>query len=186
MEKKRTKVKKDNLTRKERLFCRCLLLGGNAAEAVVQAGYPPDNAATKAALLLGRKAVRREMAALRREAEAKAANKEETGFLALAGLRRLAFSSANDAARLVGSDTTPTPVELAAMDLFCVSDMKRTRDGQLEVKFFDRIKALEALLAWADKEIGSERGLSFYTALENSTTALKHQKDADKEELHEV
>ena len=31
------------------------------------------------------------------------------------------------------------------MDLYCISEIKRPKDGSMEIKFFDRLKALEKL-----------------------------------------
>ena len=164
----RLRAKRGSLSKKEQLFCRCMALLGNQAEAAVQAGYPPQKAAATAAALCGRPAIRREIAAWRRrEAE------KEAAALALAGLKRMAFSAANDAVRPVCGENPPEAGEMAGLDLFCVSEMKRTRDGNLEVRFFDRAKALEALLAWGEKADNAVQNQSFYAALEKSTAALR-------------
>ena len=34
---------------------------------------------------------------------------------------------------------------LGQMDLFMISEIKRPKDGAMEIKFFDRLKALEKL-----------------------------------------
>lgn len=64
----------------------------------------------------------------------------------LAGLSRLAFGAANDAARLVFAQEPPTDSMIAALDLFQVSEMKRDKAGGVEIRLFDRQKALERLL----------------------------------------
>ena len=39
----------------------------------------------------------------------------------------------------------PAAVDPARYDLFNVAEIKRPKDGAMEIKFFDRIKALEKL-----------------------------------------
>ena len=45
------------------------------------------------------------------------------------------------------------------MDLFLVSEIKRPKDGSMEIKFFDRLKALEKLTDDSEKE---DRATPFY------------------------
>ena len=40
----------------------------------------------------------------------------------------------------------PSVDKLKTMDLFSVAEIKRPKDGAMEIKFFDRLKALEKLL----------------------------------------
>lgn len=60
------------------------------------------------------------------------------------GYRQLAFGSISDAVSLLYKEE-PTVRELAKMDLFSISEIKRARDGAMEIKFYDRLKALEKL-----------------------------------------
>lgn len=68
------------------------------------------------------------------------------------GLRRLAFGRNNDAAALAFAETV-TPEMIEQADLFGVSELKVGK-GVVEIKFFDRLKALD-LLNEAEKEEGS-------------------------------
>lgn len=68
------------------------------------------------------------------------------------GLRRLAFGRNNDAAALAFAETV-TPEMIEQADLFGVSELKVGK-GVVEIKFFDRLKALD-LLSAAEKEEGS-------------------------------
>jgi hypothetical protein len=68
------------------------------------------------------------------------------------GLRRLAFGRNNDAAALAFTENV-TPEMIEQADLFGVSELKVGK-GVVEIKFFDRIKALDLLNA-AEKEEGS-------------------------------
>lgn len=90
---------------------------------------------------------------------------------ALCGLRRLAFGSIADGVRLLYMTQPPAQSELEAMDLYSVSEIKKPKDGAMEIKFCDRQKALEALLG-ADDSLNDNGGMTFYKALENSAAAL--------------
>lgn len=62
--------------------------------------------------------------------------------MAAAGYQRLAFGSICDAISLLYK-SDPSKEDLEGMDLFLVSEIKRPKDGSMEIKFFDRLKALE-------------------------------------------
>ena len=80
------------------------------------------------------------------------------------GLRRLAFGEIKDAVTLLFADENEIMEKLPDLDLFCVSEIKRPKGGGMEIKFFDRIKALERL---RDTEHDAPvQPLSFYKALE--------------------
>lgn len=64
--------------------------------------------------------------------------------LASVGYQRLAFGNTSDAVSLIYSKD-PGEAELGSMDLFMISEIKKPKDGSLEIKFFDRLKALEKL-----------------------------------------
>ena len=70
----------------------------------------------------------------------------------------------------------PGEGELKKMDLFCVSEIKRPKDGSMEIKFFDRMKALEKL---SEGESG-DGAASFYEAICRSAQALKEKEQEDK------
>lgn len=65
------------------------------------------------------------------------------------GLRKLAFGDVNDAVRLVFAEEPPSPELLTKMNLFNVSAITRDKGGGVEVRFFDRQKALERLYDYA-------------------------------------
>ena len=79
------------------------------------------------------------------------------------GLSRLAFGQVNDVAALVFSEQ-PTPSQIAQADLFNVSEMKRVKGGGVEVKFFDRQKALEKLFE-LDPELRERQGGGVHESL---------------------
>lgn len=96
--------------------------------------------------------------------------------LPLDGLRRLAFGAVNDAVRLLAGIGEIDDRSIANFDLFCVSEIRQTKEGCLEIKFYDRIKALE-LLARSGGQDENSTASSFYAALES---AAKSACDADE------
>ena len=80
---------------------------------------------------------------------------------ALIGYERLAFGSTADAFRLLMS-TGDDALDVGMLDLFNVSEIKRPKDGAMEIKFFDRLKALEQL-GGVPEEQGA--AAAFYEAL---------------------
>ncbi|MBR1483348.1 MAG: terminase small subunit [Ruminococcus sp.] len=126
----------NQLTPRERRFCLSFLRTGDASLAARLAGF--RNPATAGERLLCSERV---SAALHRLSEVEA---ELLHTLAVTGYRRLAFGSAADAVSLLYREN-PSREELADMDLFSVSEIKRPKDGAMELKFFDRAKALERL-----------------------------------------
>ncbi len=69
-----------------------------------------------------------------------------------------------------------TDLQLVRLNLSAVSEIRQLKDGVLEMKFFDRLKAYELLMAHTEKpEEGAGAG-SFYAALENAAKAVS---DAD-------
>ena len=159
-----------SLTPKELLFCALYARLLLPKEAAIQAGFSPSQAQNQAVKLLAREDIRREIRrCLSREAE--------DAFLmdaVKAGLFRLAFSSAPDAALLISSPDFPD--HLNSLDLFSVSEIKAGKNG-VEIKFADRLRALEQL--W---EITRNQRLSqednIYQALLESAQALARQENS--------
>lgn len=80
------------------------------------------------------------------------------------GLRHLAFGEIQDAIQLLFAQENEILEKLPSLDLFCISEIKRPKGGGMEIKFFDRIKALEKLRD--TKSEAPAQPLSFYKALE--------------------
>lgn len=93
----------------------------------------------------------------------------------LDGLARLAFGPVNDALRLFAGIGEIDESVISSLNLFCVSEIKQTKDGCLEIKFYDRIKALELLTRCGGQDANPAAN-SFYAALES---AAKSACDAD-------
>jgi len=83
------------------------------------------------------------------------------------GYRRLALGSSNDALKLLFFES-PTEEELAGLDLFNVSDIKRPKAGGMEIRFFDRCEALMRLESMSSAAQGADGAKAFYAALQNS------------------
>ncbi len=90
------------------------------------------------------------------------------------GFARLAFGCVSDAVSLVFSDDV-TREAIENMDLFNIAEIKRKKGGDIEIKFFDRQKALEKLKEITDCSGGSES--SIFSAIEKSAAALRDESD---------
>ncbi len=89
------------------------------------------------------------------------------------GLRRIAFGGVNDAVSLLFA-TEPDPEELRRLDLYSVAEIRRMKDGGIEIKFYDRMKALECLRQM--EEAGEEQS-PLYRALTECARAQKGEED---------
>ncbi len=128
---------KRKLKPRERLFCGYFACTGDAALSAKKAGYANEPALTGDRLLCDE--------AVMEEIDRQLCLRNKTmARLATIGYRRLAFGSICDPLRLLFMEQ-PTAEELEGMDLMMISEIKRNRDGMLEIKFFDRLKALEKL-----------------------------------------
>lgn len=144
-------MKKPN--RKEMLFCLYYAQDRNGRAAAAKAGYAdPAQAAVR---LLGRQEIRR---AITENIPSPRADPAEL----LSGYRKLAFGSGADALKLLFGSVPPEDFE--TLDLFNVAEIKRPKDGALEIKFFDRLKALEHLQQLSDAD-RADPALPLYHAL---------------------
>ena len=142
------------LTPKEQLFCLYFSQDRNGRQAAAKAGYrTPQKASVR---LLSRKEIREAIAENENKACADAAE-------VLAGYRKLAFGSGADALRLLFAGTPPDDFD--ALDLFNIAEIKKPKDGALEIKFFDRLKALEHLETASGALSGADSAQCFYDAL---------------------
>ena len=91
----------------------------------------------------------------------------------LLGYEQLAFGSTADAFKLLMGDEAPQG-ELGGMNLFNVAEIKKPKDGAMEIKFFDRIKALEHL---EDIPEGEDKVLAFYDVLNDCAKGLNKSND---------
>ncbi len=97
------------------------------------------------------------------------------------GLRRLSFGEIHDAVSLLFESEENILERLPRLDLFNVSEIKRVKGGGMEIKFFDRLKALEKLGNMVN-ENDSRGASSFYEAIEKSTRSCAlNAEDCDDE-----
>lgn len=94
------------------------------------------------------------------------------------GLRRLAFGEIQDAVTLLFESDEEILKNLPNLNLFNVSEIKRVKAGGMEIKFFDRLKALEKL-GNAVGDNGKQTAVSFYEALEKSASASGQSSEDD-------
>lgn len=62
------------------------------------------------------------------------------------------------------------------MDLYNISDIKRKKGGDIEIKFFDRLKALEHLEQISCKEKDNPVS-SLFDAIEKGASALRDEEN---------
>lgn len=153
------------LKEKEKLFCSYFSELRNARNAAAKAGYGilTHRSAVK---LLAREEIRKEIERIDRT---RLVSIEEV----ISGYRQLAFGSVADALKLVYAEESPNSYELEGLELFNVSEIKRPKGGGIEIKFFDRLKALEHLEALSNGGKEDDSALPFYMALEKSAAALR-------------
>lgn len=146
------------LDNKKKLFCCYFVKYGNIREAAVKAGFPPDTA-----MLDG-------IECLRSSSCQKLISKLYSTLTCnvngiMAGLERLAFGNSNDAVFLAFSDELPHPDIISDLDLFNVSEIKKVKGGGVEIKLFDRLKALEKMFEFVNSCDSSNSADAFINAL---------------------
>lgn len=142
------------------MFCQGYVTLGNIGEAAKLAGYTMKSAYK----LLMNNEIKQLIQNLYKE-------ETHTRHLAMGGLSRLAFGDISDALSILLNREDDKPVDLSKMDLFCISKIRLTEKGDIEVSFHDRQKALCALLELADEQEKNYEG-SFISALEHSAKSL--------------
>ncbi len=139
-------MKRKGLTKKEKEFCRQYISSGDSLLAAEASGFGGDSSI--GSQLLSREDIAQEISRLC------ALKRQTVASLACTGYTRLAFGSIADAVSLLYMEN-PTKAQLEKMDLFSVAEIKRPKDGSMEIKFFDRFKALEKLCEGSSQEKGA-------------------------------
>lgn len=150
----------------EKLFCEYFAQYGDFIRAAYLAGY--ENPKRAGPQLLCRTDIRRKINSI---CETLIKGSQARACL---GYERLAFGSIADAVKLLYSEN-PTDEEIAGLDLMSVAEIKKPKDGAMEIKFFDRLKALEKLAEF-DKE-SSKKSSSLFEAIKNGARALEKADD---------
>lgn len=159
-----------DLNKKERLFCYHYYTLRNLREASIKAGYNPKIAEDTAIKLIQREDIRQLILSLDLEKEKKSIEKD-----IIAILKRIAFNPLQDSIELLFLNEDEAKEKISQLDLFCVSEIKKPRDGTLEIKFIDRYRALEKLLDISNSDIGTQTLQSLYKALNNSTQSTNSE-----------
>lgn len=98
----------------------------------------------------------------------------------ISGLKRLAFSTTNDSVKLMFTNRDDMKKIIDELDLFHVSEIKMPKENSIEVKFFDRFKALEKLSELALITSNKDDALEFYKALESSAASINENGGFDE------
>ena len=143
-------------------FCCYYVMLGDVTEAAVKAGHDRKNALTEGIKLLESEKCRKIISRIRNAVSG--SNNVSTG------LKRLAFGNCTDAVYLVFADELPPPDVISGLDLFNVSEIKRIKGGGVEIKFFDRLKALEKLFEMENTFSDKDKATDLIKALADSST----------------
>ena len=92
------------------------------------------------------------------------------------GLTELAFGSCCDAVKLLFMSEDEIMQKLPKLKLINVSEIKRPKGGGMEIKFFDRLKALEKLGAGGEHETGAKQ---LFDAISNSARAVNDRENGN-------
>lgn len=159
-------LKSNKLSAKEWQFCLNYVKSGDAEKAAVKAGYG-KNALKMGNLLINKKNILAEIDKIYQQ------KRQNLLYKACCGYEKLAFGNITDAVKLLYSRELDVS-SLKALDLFNVSEIK-LRDGALEIKFFDRLRALEKLqqMDFGDRAQAS----SFYEAIEKGAAVFKNSSE---------
>lgn len=141
----------------EKNFCRTYLHTMNPQRAAEAAGYRDGYSVLK------NKAVRERLKKMRASASTQILRED-----IVRGLCELAFGRANDAVGLALSDGER---DYGTLDLSAVSEFKVTDKGGVEIRFIDRIRALEALWGLLEGNTADGGAADFFRALENAGEA---------------
>ena len=150
------------LSKKELAFCHHYIKTGNAKEAAWLAGYK-NNPEQKGTELLSKSKISQKIEKIY------FAKKKNLIYKATTGYERLAFGNISDPIKLLFPENLKHE-DLEKMDLFNISEIKKSKEGAMEIKFFDRLRALEKL-EQVDMEQKGDKD-PFYYALEQGVKKL--------------
>ena len=152
----------------KRMFCYYFLKFRNIKEAGIRSGFSENEAFFEGMKILASNGTQRQLEKIKQKADFSSG-------LVKAGLERLAFGNINDAVKLAFSDEGMSEKELASLDLFNVSEIKRVKGGGVEIKLFDRQKALELLWEMENTADISSSAESFFNAVKVGAEAIDNK-----------
>ena len=151
------------LKKREMEFCRLAAVLGNPEQAARRAGYKHPDEAWPALIM------RQDIAdEIRRAAREVSRVYRDT---LLCCVYRLMSADNTDALRLVYHDDM-SDREIREMNLSGVAEIKRTKDKSVEIKFFDRIKALDKFAELSDASADGASSGGLLEAMRLSAQAL--------------
>jgi len=156
------------MTKKERQFAEAYVRLRDEKEAAIACGIPAVLARSTGLIFLQKKAVQHYLD----EAEAKTVVFDAEKAVA-AGLYRLAFGGGNDAAELLYLSADEVSEVLPKLDLFRVSELKKTKSDAVELKFYDRFRAMELLLELAARSDHRDSMKELLKALDDSSSLVE-------------
>lgn len=159
------KSKRETLNEKEINFCCSYINTGNIKESAIRAGYIKTPEKVGNNLIYKKREISSEIEKLYEEKQ------KNLMFKVYSGYERLAFGNIADAIKLLYTEDI-SDINLDNMDLFNISEIKKIKGGGVEIKFFDRIKALEKLENI--RTFSAKEDNSFYSALEHSASLLEN------------
>lgn len=158
-------MKKEKLKEKEILYCNFFKIYNEPFLSAEAAGYKDPKRAARKLM------VRKDIAKYIEKISAIKPNINEVA----AGLRHIAFGSNADAISLSLCEN-PYEINLKSLDLMCISEIKVQKGNVTEIKFFDRVKALEKLASIC-RDDDSGEAEAFFKALQNSAKELEGAND---------
>lgn len=161
------------MTLKKQLFCNYFVQLQNHKEAAIRAGYDPKEADDVGMKLLMQKAVKKQ---IKKQIDNIILENQNNNLLqkSISGFERLAFGSVTDSIKLISGEFPEDLKSFSQLDLFNISEIKRSQNGTVEVKFFDRLKALEKIYEISKMELDSSQSLDLIDAIRQSAQAISN------------
>ncbi|MBQ8378175.1 MAG: terminase small subunit [Oscillospiraceae bacterium] len=143
------------------LFALFYASGKNVKESALLAGLSEENAEREGLKLLKLRSTQK---LIKRYRENSFSDEDAVK----CGLSRLAFGEINDIMEVLLSDEPIGLHRLFKMNFFQISEVKKVKGGGIEVKLFDRQKAMEKLLEIIEKSKSRADADDFFDALKTS------------------
>lgn len=156
------------MTVKEKLFCKFYLAYQNPTEAAIKAGYAKLNAQKKAHKLLTKPEIQNELQKLKKEID-----NNQLIHWAIIILKRILFCAPNDTISLALKQDNLDDQQIEKLNLFQISELKKLKDGTLEIKFIDKIKAIACLIDIANNFKNSDTANNLLSALTTSSNCAQ-------------
>lgn len=153
------------MTLKEKLFCQFYTAYQFPKEAAIKAGYAENIAEKKANKLLNKNEIQQEIKNLKNNVD-----NQQLMHWATTVLKRIIFNNPNDAILLALKNEQLNDKQIEHMSLFTISEFKKFKDGSLEIKFIDKLKAIDNLVTIANNLQTSNNANNFLDALATSAS----------------